>query len=333
MTIEFLPAYRNVTGGAYRTDIAICFFYFYCIDISEIYCIIIMYAFFMKILKDNGDFQMYRKKDESNRITIAGISLCAVALMLIVFTVMVYRGKRSVSEDLGGPVPVADDTQTGKVSETDVQSAPQETVSTDETSSAESSVESADVSSVDTSASEEKDILNPDYKSEFYMVVYTGNQTIVVYQKDESGEYNHTFHYMKCSTGALDTTPTKEGVYTIQKKEKWVTIGEKEFAQYGCLISKENNYYISTVSYSQKKAWTMIDGRYENIGKAATDGSIQLCARDAYWIYLNMPKGTQVHVVNRNCTDLKIKDLPKKLKKNGGWDPTDKWAKGNPYYS
>ena len=46
-----------------------------------------------------------------------------------------------------------------------------------------------------------------------------------------------------------------------------------------------------------------------------------------------MPKGTQVNVVNREGPQLNIKDLPKRIKKNGGWDPTDKWSKGNPYYA
>ena len=128
-------------------------------------------------------------------------------------------------------------------------------------------------------------------------------------------------------------TLPKEGVYSIQKKEKWVSPADKEYAQYGCLISKEENYYICSASYRKKTAWTMIDGRYESIGTAVTGGSIQLCVRDANWIYVNIPEGTQVNVVNRNGPDLSIKELPKKIKLNGGWDPTDKWARGNPYFS
>ena len=275
---------------------------------------------------------MYRQNKDSNRIMIATISLCVVAIALVCFTVMVYKGKRSHKDDFFDMPPGDYVSQSDAASPSDVQNEPQTEVSSQ-------TEESTDISSADTPSAETQstvdtnDILNPDYNSEYYVVVYTGNQMIVVYKKDENGKYTQTSYYMKCSTGALDTTPTKEGVYSIQKKEKWVSPADKEYAQYGCLISKEENYYICSASYRKKTAWTMIDGRYESIGTAVTGGSIQLCVRDANWIYVNIPEGTQVNVVNRNGPDLSIKELPKKIKLNGGWDPTDKWARGNPYFS
>lgn len=275
---------------------------------------------------------MYKNNIDSKRIKIAAASLCTVAVALIIFTVMVYNDKRSASDEFNDFFDDTTNSQYDNVTLSDISTSSQDEMSSEETDSGEASSDNEAVSSDASDDSVENDILNPDNKSEYYIVVYTGNQRIVVYQKDKNGKYSHKFHLMTCSTGA-DETPTKEGVYSIQKKEKWAVIGTKEYAQYGCLISEENNYYICSISYSKKNAWTLKSGVYDNIGKAVTGGSIQLCTRDAYWIYDNMPTGTQINVVNRDGPDDKIKDLPKSVKKNAGWDPTDKWSKGNPYFT
>ncbi len=287
----------------------------------------------MITVKDNGDFEMYKKNNDSKKIRMAAFALCTVAMLLAVFTVTVYKGKRSTDDGRNHPIPMNVDSQYDPVTDSDMSAVSEDAVSSQEQISSDVSSAAEDVSSVPTSNNDDNDILDPDNKSEFYMVVYTGNQMIVVYQKDQDGKYTHKFHFMKCSTGAMDTTPTKEGVYRIEKKVRWGELDKKDFAQYCCLISEKNNYFISSISYSKKNAWTLKNGVYDNISKATTGGSIQLCVRDAYWIYNNMPTGTQVNVVNRDGPDVKIKDLPKSVKKNAGWDPTDKWSKGNPYYA
>ena len=165
------------------------------------------------------------------------------------------------------------------------------------------------------------------------MVVYLTSQTIVAYQKDDSGAYTTVSNAMQCSTGKTDTSPTAEGVYTLGKKEKWTKLKDDKHGHYGCLISSsDNKCYISSLSFRQKNAWTMQENAYESLGNPVTAGDIQLCVRDAYWIYTNVPEGTQINVVNKSGPDVKLAELPVKLKKNGGWDPTDKWAKGNPYF-
>ena len=275
---------------------------------------------------------MDNKNNDSKRIKIAAVSLCAIAVVLVVFTVMVYKEKRLNSDGANEPFAMSDVSQTVFISNSDNLVVSQVPDSSDEIISSDISSEE-NVSSVEKESASGDDILNPDFKSNYYMVVYTGSQTIVVYQKDKNNQYTKLYHSMKCSTGNLNSSPTKEGVYSIANKESWVKLGNKEYARYCCLISEKENYYICSVSFSQKKAWTLIDGGYENIGKATTGGNIQLCMRDANWIYNNMPKGTQVNVVNREGPQLNIKDLPKRIKKNGGWDPTDKWSKGNPYYA
>ena len=267
---------------------------------------------------------MNDRNNESRRISIAGIALCGMVIFLTVFTLLVYKDKRKEDDDL------IDDFNTGlisedsNVSESDAQTPSQTEVSSD--------VASAVSSSADSQTAKNEYVMSPDYKSDYYMVVFVESQSIVVYKKSKSGEYTIKFHEMICSTGNQESTPTREGVYTLTKKERWSALADSRFGQYGCQITGSDNYVISSTPFSKKKAWTMVDGEYENLGKACTKGNIQLCVRDAYWIYNNINTGTQIHVVNSKNPDAKELTLPKRKSYNGGWDPTDKWSKGNPYF-
>ena len=285
---------------------------------------------------------MYGSNQNSKRMTVAAISLCAVVLALIVFSVYIYAGKRSMSDDFGEedgdstsyPVSLADlPTDSEGVLSPEEQGVSEEPVSSVE--SVASEVSSEAVSSVASEETKEKKteiIADPDYKSQYYIVVYTGNQSIVVYEKNKKGKYVNRFMILRCSTGASDT-PTKEGVYRIEKKEKWAQLTDNTYGQFGCLISKDSGLYISSTPYTGQKGSKMINEEYDKLGIACTAGGIQLCTRDARWIYINMPVGTQIHVVNADGPDTKAILKRKKADKYSGWDPTDKWSKGNPYFA
>lgn len=276
----------------------------------------------------------------SKRISIAAISLVAVVLLLSVFSVLVYNSKRTPDEDINNELN-GNTSNAPIVTQSDVQKVSDGDVSSQEPVSSENPVESvvSDVSSeVDSKVSSDIEknkneyILNPDYKSEYYMVVYTKSQTIMVYQKDKRGGYTVKFKSIKCSTGDLDATPTKEGVYRIEKKERWTKTDDGTYVQFGCLIAQDDGYFISSVPYKEKKASTMINTEYDKIGEACSKGNIQMCVRDARWVYVNMPVGTQLSVVNQEGPDVKNIPSRKTGAKYSGWDPSDKWSKGNPYF-
>ena len=72
---------------------------------------------------------------------------------------------------------------------------------------------------------------------------------------------------------------------------------------------------------------------YDKLGSSASHGCIRLCTRDAKWMYDHLPVGTQVSVVwEKGPYGL---DIPARNKdpKYDGWDPTDKWSPGNPYFT
>jgi Uncharacterized protein conserved in bacteria len=174
-------------------------------------------------------------------------------------------------------------------------------------------------------------IKDPDYKSPYYIVVYTGSQSTVVYGKDESGNYTRLIKSFTVSTGRKNSTPTRKGVYKIRAKYRWRTLMGPCYGQYCSSISPD--YLFHSVPYDQRTPDTLYNASYNNLGKAVSHGCIRMCVRDVKWIYDNCPIGTQVHVVWESGP--KGAGVPKRKSgaKYSGWDPSDQWSKGNPYFA
>ena len=58
-----------------------------------------------------------------------------------------------------------------------------------------------------------------------------------------------------------------------------------------------------------------------------------MCVRDCKWIYDNCDIGTQVRIVTDSGPEGPGVPKRKSDSKYSGWDPSDKWASGNPYFS
>ena len=152
---------------------------------------------------------------DAKRVLIAGVSACAAFLFLIVFTVMVYNGKRKGTEDDFTEDPDPTVSYAGPVSFTD-ESGDENSVSSAEEVSSETSSEevSSEVSSQPAETKSEA-ILNPNTKNQYYIVVYTETQTMTVYQKDKKGAYVNNFRSMTCSTGFNSSNPAADSVFVI----------------------------------------------------------------------------------------------------------------------
>lgn len=173
-------------------------------------------------------------------------------------------------------------------------------------------------------------IKNPNYKSKYYIVVYTGSQSVVVYGKDSTGAYSQIVTKFTCSTGNKSSSPTRKGVYAVRTKYKWKVLMGGVYGQYSCGISPD--YLFHSVPYASKDPSTLYDASYNNLGKAVSHGCIRLCVRDAKWIYDNVPIGTQVNVVWTSGPAGPGVPKRKSDAKYSGWDPSDKWSEGNPYF-
>lgn len=174
-------------------------------------------------------------------------------------------------------------------------------------------------------------IKNPNYQSPYYIVVYTGSQSVVVYGKDSSGAYSKIVKNFTCSTGNKSITPTRKGVYAIRAKYRWRLLMGGVYGQYSSSISSD--YLFHSVPYASQNPSTLYDASYDNLGKDVSHGCIRLCVRDCKWIYDNAPIGTQVNVVWTSGPAGAGVPKRKSGAEYSGWDPSDQWAAGNPYFA
>ena len=80
-------------------------------------------------------------------------------------------------------------------------------------------------------------IQEPNYESVFYIVVYKGSQSTVVYGKDAAGNYTQTVKVFTCSTGRKSyQTPAK--LYTIRAKYRWRDLVGDVWGQYSTSFSE-----------------------------------------------------------------------------------------------
>ena len=174
----------------------------------------------------------------------------------------------------------------------------------------------------------------------YAIVVYKGNQTVVVYQNGDLSEAK----VFKCSTGrAGHETPSKEYYITTTLKGRikdytWRDLKGGVFGQYGTTISPY--YLFHSMPYKTKgKNASMDKSGYEALlqGQPDSDGCIRLCVRDAKWIFEQCDKYTTVRIVDgKSETESTEEYPPLKKGKNaggesyGGWDPTDP-DENNPY--
>ena len=174
-------------------------------------------------------------------------------------------------------------------------------------------------------------IINQNYESPYYIVVYTGSQSVGVYGKDADGEYTRLVKAFTCSTGRKDSSPTRKGMYKIRAKYRWRKLMGDCYGQYSSSIS--TSYLFHSVPYDRQDPSSLFNASYDNLGKAVSHGCIRMCVRDCKWVYDNCPIGTQVHVVW--ASGPKGDSVPQRIRgaKYSGWDPSDRWSKGNPYFA
>lgn len=172
-----------------------------------------------------------------------------------------------------------------------------------------------------------KYVTKPNYQTDYYIVVFTGSQSIVVYGKDETGAYNVPVKCFTCSTGT-NSTPTYQGLYAIHKQYRWRLLMGGVYGQYSSAFSK--GYLFHSVPYRTTDPSTLYENSYNKLGKKASHGCVRLCVRDAKWIYDNCEIGTQVYVTTaKGPAGAGVPALVDKAIYNG-WDPSDPDPR-NPY--
>ncbi|MBQ9994164.1 MAG: L,D-transpeptidase family protein [Clostridia bacterium] len=174
-----------------------------------------------------------------------------------------------------------------------------------------------------------EDVFDADYKSDYYIVVYTLNCSVMVLQKDENGRYTEQVKAFLCSPGA-DETPTVPGVYPVYRKHDWRFMMDV-YGHYCTGFGRGTGYLFHSVPYAEEDNRTLTNN-YDKLGTRASHGCIRMCTRDAKWIYDNIPYGTLVHVVDgKNGPEGEpVPQRNRSAYRYLIWDPTDP-DPSNPY--
>jgi len=128
----------------------------------------------------------------------------------------------------------------------------------------------------------------------YYIIVDIRHQVVMVYTKDENGEYTLPVRYMLCSTGLGNSTPKgvfEMGAYRV-RFSKFVRDGR--YGQYWSQIRKA--IYFHTFLYSERDASTYIEETYLDLGNKASHGCVRLTVPDARWIWYNIGYGTKCEI-------------------------------------
>ncbi len=135
-------------------------------------------------------------------------------------------------------------------------------------------------------------------------------QLVMVFAKDENGDYTVPVRYMLCSSG-LNSSPTRTGVFKL--KSYRVRFGlfnnTSVFAQYWSQI--DGRMYFHSILYTERNAESY-NTSFNNLGKKSSHGCIRLSVPDARWIWYNAAPGTKV-VIRKGSSDDKVTAKIKEL--------------------
>lgn len=137
-------------------------------------------------------------------------------------------------------------------------------------------------------------------------------KVIMVYARDNNGEYTIPIRYMLCSPGkSTSQTPTgtfeMKGTRVRNSRFNGLTV----WAQFWSLIT--GRIYFHSILYNSSNA-SDYTASYSRLGNAASHGCIRLTVPDARWIYYNAAPGTVVEIRSGSSKDSATKAIKNKLK-------------------
>ena len=126
-------------------------------------------------------------------------------------------------------------------------------------------------------------------------------QVIMVFSKDENGDYTVPVRYMLCSTGT-SSSPTRSGTFHLKSyRVRFGLFANTDvYGQYWSQI--DGRMYFHSILYSKRDA-ASYTGSFNNLGRRASHGCIRLTVPDARWIWYNAAPGTTVIVRDGSSKD------------------------------
>ena len=141
-------------------------------------------------------------------------------------------------------------------------------------------------------------------------------QVVMVYSKDENGEYTVPVRYMLCSSGSTRVgSETQTGTFEMKPtKVRFGNFKTGETAQYWSLI-RSRTYFHSTL-YSRYRDLSSVDkASYEALaaGKKASHACIRLTVPDARWIFYNISYDTVCEIRKGSKNDAETQAIREQL--------------------
>lgn len=147
------------------------------------------------------------------------------------------------------------------------------------------------------------------------------HNVIIIYGKDDNGEYTKLVNVFLCSTGYWNETEL--GDFEIGLQMRWGSLMADLYGQYSSQFNY--NQLFHSVPYWSKEQNNIEWEEYEKLGDFASSGCVRLATVDAKWIYDHCYTGAPVKVYD-------IEELPVQKPVQcviledylfRGWDPTD----------
>lgn len=141
-----------------------------------------------------------------------------------------------------------------------------------------------------------EEIPDPPPHDTYYVVINIKYQLVIVYEKDENGEYIKPVRYMSCSSGSK-RSPTRLGSYELEGRH--VRFGHfVNFGLYGQYWTRIfSRTYFHSLLYTKRNAQYYTEDSYEDMGSQASHACIRLYVPDARWIYYYIAPGTKVDII------------------------------------
>ncbi|MBO7520550.1 MAG: SH3 domain-containing protein, partial [Clostridia bacterium] len=164
----------------------------------------------------------------------------------------------------------------------------------------------------------------------YLIKVNRAQNMLIIYKKDDNGEYTVPVKAMVCSVGRAGHE-TPKGTYKLSDKYTWGCLSGNVWGQYVTRIT--GPYLFHSVPYFTRNKGNLEYEEYNKLGQAASKGCVRLCVADAKWIFDNCAKGTTVTIYDSSEPEPLTKPTPVTIDTNDGrkgWDPTDP-DKENPW--
>lgn len=138
------------------------------------------------------------------------------------------------------------------------------------------------------------------------------HKVVMVFTKDDNGEYKRPVRYMICSVGA-DATKTPTGKFRMQayRVRNSIFNNTTSYAQYWSEIA--GKIYFHTILYTSLDAHDYTTSSWNALGSAVSHGCVRLTVPDARWIWYNIAPGTIIEIRRGSSSDKETALIRSKL--------------------